>query len=295
MLISRSAVQSLAGVVAASIVMVACGSGGSVPAGGTGGTPAPEGALSHPVQIPGAQSAVASSATAGADAPQGTRAQAGVEPAAPAEAAGRGDVPSPTNETAAALTPAERLAPSGSTSPPAAPTLREVIVPAGTPLTARLTSAVSSEGRVEEPVTAVVTKPVVVSGVTVVPEGAELTGTIVDTKRSGRVKGRATVAFRFDSLLARGTRHQVRTDRITRAAAATKGADAKKIGIGAGAGAVLGAITGGKKGSAIGGAVGAGGGTGVVLATRGKEVHVPVGTVVSTRLVSALTVQVPNR
>ena len=68
--------------------------------------------------------------------------------------------------------------------------------------------------------------------------------------------------------------HAVRdADRVDqRVAPGTKKADATKIGIGAGAGAIVGAITGGKKGAAIGSAVGAGGGTGVVLATRGREV-----------------------
>jgi hypothetical protein len=169
-------------------------------------------------------------------------------------------------------------------------------VPAGTTLTVRLTGDVSSdESSVEDPVRAVVTTSVVVGGVTVVPEGAELRGSVLAAKRSGRVKGRASVAFRFDSLTVHGSRHAVRTDRIARAAPATKGEDGKKIAIGAGAGAVLGAITGGKEGTAIGAAVGAGGGTGVVLATRGREVRLPAGSVVRTKLVSSVTLHVPER
>jgi hypothetical protein len=39
--------------------------------------------------------------------------------------------------------------------------------------------------------------------------------------------------------------------------------------------------------------VGAAGGTGVVLATRGAEVSVPAGTVVTTRLTKPLTVRIP--
>jgi hypothetical protein len=177
-----------------------------------------------------------------------------------------------------------------------APRVREVRVPAGTSLSLRLTSDVSSDdSRVEDSVRAVVSKPVVVDGVTVVPEGAELDGSVVDAKQSGRVKGRALVAFRFNRLTTYDARYDVRTERITRTAPATKGEDAKKIGIGAGAGAVVGAIAGGKKGTAIGSAVGAGGGTGVVLATRGREVRLPAGTVVRTKLASVVIVQVPER
>ncbi len=53
----------------------------------------------------------------------------------------------------------------------------------------------------------------------------------------------------------------------------TKKQDAAKIGGGAAGGAVIGAILGGGGGAAKGAAIGGAGGTGVVLATRGKEVQ----------------------
>ncbi len=49
--------------------------------------------------------------------------------------------------------------------------------------------------------------------------------------------------------------------------------DAGIIAGGAGVGAAIGAIAGGKKGAAIGAATGGGAGTGVVLATKGEEIH----------------------
>ncbi|HMS81649.1 MAG TPA: hypothetical protein PKC20_19425, partial [Burkholderiaceae bacterium] len=67
--------------------------------------------------------------------------------------------------------------------------------------------------------------------------------------------------------------------------------DAAKVGIGAGAGALVGAIAGGKKGALVGGAVGAGAGTGVVLVTRGDEVTLGAGTVVTTTLREPLVVR----
>src|ERR671913_185013 len=83
-----------------------------------------------------------------------------------------------------------------------------------------------------------------------------------------------------------------RTATVAREARGTKKKDAAKIGVGAGAGALIGAIAGGKKGAAVGTAVGAGGGTGVVLATRGEEVALGRGAVVTTRLTAPLTVRV---
>jgi outer membrane lipoprotein SlyB len=104
------------------------------------------------------------------------------------------------------------------------------------------------------------------------------------------VKGRARIGVRFNTLRVDGARYRVQTASINRVAPGTKKDDAVKIGIGAGAGAVVGAIAGGKKGAAIGSAVGGGGGTGVVLATRGREVSLPRGTTVTTRLTEPLTI-----
>ena len=98
--------------------------------------------------------------------------------------------------------------------------------------------------------------------------------------------------MRFTSLRAHDTRYDIRTAAIAREARGTKRKDAVKIGAGAGAGALVGAITGGKKGAAIGSAVGAGAGTGVVLATRGEEVSLGRGAVVTTRLTAPLTVRI---
>lgn len=174
------------------------------------------------------------------------------------------------------------------------PQFREVIVPAGTAVSLTLDTAVASDtSKVEDTVRAKVAKPIMVGGIAAVPAGAEAVGTVTGAERSGRVKGRASVAMRFDRLTAWDETHEISTARISRQAAATKREDATKIGVGAGAGAVIGAIAGGKKGAAIGGAVGAGGGTGVVMATRGDEVRLPVGTALRTTLQEPLTVRVP--
>jgi hypothetical protein len=146
---------------------------------------------------------------------------------------------------------------------------------------------------VEDKVTGRLAKPIIVHGRTVVPAGAEVIGSVTAAKESGRVEGLASVSFHFDRLVARGETHRIETTRITRQAQSTKGKDAKKIGIGAGVGAVIGGIAGGGKGAAIGAGVGGGAGTGVVLSTRGKEVTLPAGTIVSTRLREPLNVRVP--
>lgn len=177
---------------------------------------------------------------------------------------------------------------------PAGPVYREVTIPAGTTLSLGLTSPVASDtGAVEDAVTAELTHPITIDGSDVLPAGARLTGVVTEVEDSGRVKGRAMIAFRFTSLRTGDQQYDVRAAPVSRRAPATKGEDATKIGVGAGAGAVIGGLLGGKDGAAKGAAIGGGAGTGVVLATRGQEVRLALGTDVSTQLTAPLMVRVP--
>jgi hypothetical protein len=116
-------------------------------------------------------------------------------------------------------------------------------------------------------------------------------GNVTDVERSGRVKGRARLAYRFNSLTHDGERYDIVSAPLSHEAEATKGEDATKIAVGAGAGAVVGALLGGGDGAAKGAAIGGAGGTGVVLATRGEEVKLGPGATVTTRLTAPLTVR----
>jgi hypothetical protein len=173
--------------------------------------------------------------------------------------------------------------------------VKEITLPAGTTLRLELTTAVASDSsKVEDPVRAELRQAVAIDGETVLPAGTAFVGSVTGVERSGRVKGRAGVSYSFSSLSYGGDRYEVRTASISHQAEATKGEDAKKIAIGAGAGAAIGAILGGGDGAAKGAAIGGASGTGVVLATRGKEVRLGPGANVSTRLTMPLTLRVPG-
>lgn len=222
--------------------------------------------------------------------------------AAPANAA-------PEAGTAGQAADRESGAPGGAPAAPAArgesrnpiakmlskePEYREVTVPAGTVLPVDLETTVSSvSSHVEDPVRATLRRPVVINGYEAVPSGSTLTGVVTSAQRSGRVKGRANVAFRFNALRARDESFEIRTGVIGRAAPGTKKEDIAKIGVGAGAGAIIGGVVGGGSGAAKGAAIGGAGGTGVVLATRGKEVSLPAGANLSVKLLEPITVRVP--
>ena len=179
---------------------------------------------------------------------------------------------------------------------PSVPSYREVTIPSGTTLSLSLTSAVASDtSKVEDPVSAELTQAVTVDGRNVLPAGSTVSGQVTSAEASGRVKGRAQVAFRFNTLTAGGTKYDIQTAGLSREAPATKGEDATKIGIGAGVGAAVGGLLGGKSGAAKGAAVGGGAGTGVVLATKGQEMRLAPGADVTTTLTAPLTVRVSTR
>jgi hypothetical protein len=226
-------------------------------------------------------------ATSNANTPAATTA------AAPAATSAATPSAAPTAAAAAAETAAPPAADSAARTAPVA-AVHEVTLPAGTRLTVVLDSSVASDtSRVEQPVQAHISRPVVVHGQTVVASGSRVTGVVTDAKRSGKVKGLAHVGMRFDTLVPRGDdeRYRIHTAAVGRTAQSTKKKDALEIGAPAAGGAIIGAIVGGKKGAAIGTAAGGGAGTAVVLSTRGKEVRLPKGSALTLRLSEPVTIR----
>jgi hypothetical protein len=221
--------------------------------------------------VPGAAPAAAAQSPAGAPAP----------PAATASAAPVASQP-PSNPVPT---------PAAEPPPPPAPTFQEVTIPAGTTLHVSVLSALASNtSHPEDVVKGSIAKPVVVSGTTALPTGTQLTGSVLSAEESGRVKGRAEIAFRFDRIVVNDETVRIQTATVHRQAAADTKSDVKKGGLGAGIGAVVGGVIGGGKGAAIGAVAG---GAGTVMATKGSEVHIPAGTAVSVLLQDPLTVTVP--
>jgi hypothetical protein len=202
-------------------------------------------------------------------------------PASPVATAGNASTTPATSASEAVATPTV--------------TVRELTIPAGTRLPIVLDTTVASDtSQIEQPVQAHLANAIVVDGVTALPSGSRVSGVVTDATRSGKVKGLAHVAVRFDTIVPRGDdeRYRIQTGSVGRTAPATKKKDAMKIGIPAAGGAVVGGIIGGKKGAAIGGAAAGGAGTAVVMSTRGEEVRLGKGASLTIRLTEPLTVRV---
>jgi hypothetical protein len=209
-------------------------------------------------------------------------------PAAPPAAAQAPDNPVQAH-------PEERTA----QEPPRAPeppqkTFEELVVSADSVIGLQIETRISSEtARVEDRVEARVTRDVKVGDRIAIPAGSRAVGTVTQVERGGKFKERARLGIRFNSLvLADGTRLPINTETIYRDGEAPGNSSAAKVGGGAVGGAILGAILGGAKGAAIGATAGAGGGTAAVMAGDRKEATLAIGTPMTVRIVTPVTVTI---
>jgi hypothetical protein len=143
---------------------------------------------------------------------------------------------------------------------------------AGDTVLGRLVSDVTSDGRV------------------LAPAGSELRGRVTAAASSGRVKGRAHLAFAFDTLVVDGQPYPISARATDITADKSTKQDAAIIGGSAVAGGIIGAIADGKGGAGKGALIGGAAGTGAVLATRGKQVSLPAGTRVNVKLTAPVGV-----
>jgi hypothetical protein len=158
----------------------------------------------------------------------------------------------------------------------------------------RIDQALSSAtAKLEDRVTASVSRDVTVDGRTVLPAGARLEGNVMLVQPGSKFKGRARLGIRFHTLvLADGLRVPIQTEALYRDGESATESTAAKVGTGAAAGAIVGAVLGGKRGAIIGAGVGAGGGTAAVMAGDAKEAVLQSGTPLTMRLTAPVTITI---
>jgi hypothetical protein len=159
-------------------------------------------------------------------------------------------------------------------------------IPAGTELDVRLSTLLDSgTAQVEDRFQATTATDLVIDGRVLVPAGSIMRGVVSSVQSAGRVSRKAEMTVTFDQLTINNRDYPIRGT-VTQAieGEGIKG-DLPKAGIGAGVGAIIGGILGGVKGAAAGILIGGGG---AIVATEGKEVELPQGTVLRVRIESAV-------
>src|SRR2546427_7665929 len=187
-------------------------------------------------------------------------------------------------------------APASTAAPARADTAgSKLIVPKDTAVPLQLRNAINSRtAYVGQAIYCETIYPITVGNRIVIPVGSYVKGAVTQVVRPGRIKGRAQIGLRFESItLPNGTTHRLRAtlsgfagngkegfrrDESKVEGESSKGQDAAVIASSAGEGAVIGAISHGGKGAGIGGAAGGVGALGWGLAKRGKDNRLPSGT-----------------
>lgn len=216
----------------------------------------------------------------------------------PATVASTASVEPPAISTAATTLPTS-APPAGEMPPPAFDPQPVVQPPARDAITIkedavigiRLDQTITTEtARVEDRVTARVTRDVRVDGRTAIPEGATLEGNVTLVERGGRFHDNARLGVKFTTLvLDEHTRVPLVTDTIYRVGESASNEATAKIGASAVVGAILGAVVGGKRGAAIGGSAGAASGAAAVAAGGPNDAVLAAGMPLTVRLSQAVT------
>jgi len=169
-------------------------------------------------------------------------------------------------------------------------------IPQGTHVLLRLENNVTTRtARAGDYVYLRTAAPIAANGQIVVPEGSYVQGVVTHTVRSGRVKGKAELSIRIDTMTlpsgkvikltprlssvdSDGSEQKVDQNENEIKQGSSHGADAARIAELGGTGAAIGGIASRTwTGAGIGAGIGSGVGLAVVLLTRGKEVDLHRG------------------
>ena len=173
----------------------------------------------------------------------------------------------------------------------------DVIVKAGTKIPLSLVNPLDTKrSKAGDRVYLETAFPIVQDSKIIIPKGSYVVGTVTEARQAGKMKGRAELYVRFDSLtLPNGVTRDFRSRPDTAGGRdvdrkegkivgdSDVAGDVRKVGEAAGAGTSVGGIAGsaaghGIMGAGIGALAGAATGLAVVLLTRGPEVVLPKGT-----------------
>ena len=172
-------------------------------------------------------------------------------------------------------------------APPPAP--KPVVIPTGTVITVRLSSALGSKSsQTGDTFQATVAEPVTVGGKTVIASGSSAAGTVVEAKAKGKIKGEARLKLALNKITIKGKTYPIRSTMAEQTAKGKGKRTAVATGGGAAGGALIGGIAGGGKGAGIGALVGASAGFIGGTFTGNKQIELPAEAVLPFQLTDSI-------
>lgn len=163
------------------------------------------------------------------------------------------------------------------------------VIPLDTELDVRLQTPLNSKtAQVEQRVEATTMVNLYRENELIVPAGSLLVGHVAAVDAASRTDRKGSLALTFTRLTVDGRPHDVRVSVVKALESEGLKGEVGRIGAGAGVGAIIGGILGGVKGAVTGILIGAGG---VLVATEGKDVDLPIGTVLRVRFDSEVPLE----
>jgi hypothetical protein len=170
-------------------------------------------------------------------------------------------------------------------SPPSSSTSTasdRLAIPVGTEIDVRLQTELTSDtAQVEDRFEGTTVADLYQGDRVLIPAGSLVRGIVTSVNRASRTDRKGSLTVSFNQVTIRGRAYPMRGSVIDAIESSGIKGEAARIGAGSAVGAVIGGIIGGVKGALLGVLIGGGG---TMVATEGKDVHVPAGTILRVRM-----------
>ena len=161
-------------------------------------------------------------------------------------------------------------------------------IPVGQEIDVRLASSLNSgTASVEQRFDTTTVVDLLQDGRVLLPAGTVVRGVVSEVDKAGRIDRNGSLTLTFDQVKVAGRDRDIRASATHVFESRGIRDEGVKAGVGAGVGGVVGGILGGLQGALLGAAIGAGG---AIVATDGKDISLPAGSVIRIRMDSPASV-----
>jgi hypothetical protein len=176
----------------------------------------------------------------------------------------------------------DRPRPTTTTIPPTTTTRTQGGIPVGQEIDVRIQSELTSDtAQVEDRFEATTVVDLYEGERVLIPAGSVMRGLVTSVNRASRTDRKGSLTVTFNQITVRNRNYPLRGTVVDTIESEGIRGEAARIGAGAGVGAIIGGIIGGVKGALLGILIGGGG---TMVATEGKDVHLPPGTILRVRM-----------